>query len=268
MTEFKIKLSDFEGPLDLLLGLLKKNKIEIEDIDINIVSKQFIDLVNNSINDIPINEFSDYLYMISTLISIKSKSLLPSYNSKDNKINFDQERDDLIKRLIEYDKYKNSLSFFESSLNSRKLIFDKSPEDYDDYQLEQSNLEKLPSKLSISRLHQLFENIVEEIIIKNINENQRLFKENVEFSKISIKELQLEIIHYLKSSNDEFINLINLFYSCFKGNVNINYFCNYFLAILVLIRNGIIKIKINDNDSIDVINNINVDENNIILEEI
>lgn len=268
MTEFRIKLSDFEGPLDLLLQLLKKNKIEIENIDINVISTQFIELVNNSINDIPINEFSEYLYMISHLISLKTKSLLPSYNSKDNKINFEKERDDLIRRLIEYDKYKNILSFFEKSLSNRKLIFDKNPEDYDDYQLSLPTIESLPKNLSANKLYELFENIVEEIVIRNINENKKLFRENVEFSKISIKDVQVTIIEYLRSTNKEKINLVDLFYYCFPNNIENVYFCNYFLAILVLIRNSVIKVELIDNDKIEIINNVEISKDNIILEDI
>lgn len=97
---FEVKLPNFEGPLDLLLYLIKKNKINIYDIPISEITHQYINHLN-SMASINIDSVSEFLVMASTLLEIKSKMLLPKQEEEIDP------RQELVERLIEYQKYKN-----------------------------------------------------------------------------------------------------------------------------------------------------------------
>ena len=104
--EYSIKINEFEGPLDLLLHLIKESNINIQDISIDEITKQYLDYIN-SMQKLDIEVASVYIVMASELMLIKSISLLPK--NKDNEEDADEEelsRESLINKLIEYEKYK------------------------------------------------------------------------------------------------------------------------------------------------------------------
>ena len=74
--DYSIKINEFEGPLDLLLHLIKQSNIDIVDIEINQITKQYLDYINK-MEELNINVASAYLVMAAELMEIKSKSLLP-----------------------------------------------------------------------------------------------------------------------------------------------------------------------------------------------
>ena len=105
MTDGKrqFRLANFEGPLDLLLFLLRKNEVSIYDIPIAQITAQYLDFINaETLPDI--NETSDFYLMAATLIHLKSKVLLPIEIDLDNEL--EDPREELVERLIEYQKYK------------------------------------------------------------------------------------------------------------------------------------------------------------------
>ena len=98
-----IILEEFEGPLDLLLYLIKKQNIDIVDIPIFPITEQYIEYIN-MMEKMQFELASDYLVMASTLTEIKSRMLIPTDDEDEEE---DDPRADLIKRLLEYQKYKN-----------------------------------------------------------------------------------------------------------------------------------------------------------------
>jgi len=105
----KIRLDIFEGPLDLLLYLIKKSHLNVYDIPItNVVDQyiQFLDLMKL----LDINLASEYLVMAATLISIKSKMLLPRLETEEGEEEIDP-RDELVQKLLEYEKFKDAADF-------------------------------------------------------------------------------------------------------------------------------------------------------------
>lgn len=118
MEELKFKLDVFEGPLDLLLHLLQKNKVNIYDIPISLITDQYLDFINQmEHNDIEVS--SEFLLMASRLLYIKSKMLLPKHEELEGEDEEDP-RQELIQNLVEYKKYKEVSVFF----NDRKGICD------------------------------------------------------------------------------------------------------------------------------------------------
>lgn len=125
--EYFIKIDEFEGPLDLLLHLIKESNIDIYDININEITEQYLEYINKW-EELNIDIASSYLVMAATLIEIKSKALLPS-NDKDNNDNEEEEesRETLINRLVEYQRYKEITKDFKALEDKRKNIYTKAP---------------------------------------------------------------------------------------------------------------------------------------------
>ena len=126
--DYSVKIDEFEGPLDLLLHLIKEDNIDIYDISIDKITKDYLDYINK-MEELNINVASSYLVMASELMEIKSKSLLPS-NKKEEVSENEEEvsRERLISKLIEYKKYKEITNSFKELESLRKEIYIKSPE--------------------------------------------------------------------------------------------------------------------------------------------
>lgn len=135
MTTVSYKLETFEGPLDLLLHLIDKAEIDIHQISISDITDQYLEYLH-SMQELELDVTSEFLVMAATLLSIKSKQLLP----KPPVIEFDDDfeylmddeedpRDELIRKLIEYRKYKGIAEHLHEREWERSLIFSKEPED-------------------------------------------------------------------------------------------------------------------------------------------
>lgn len=131
--DYSIKINEFEGPLDLLLHLIKESNINIVDIEINEITKQYLDYINK-MEELNINVAASYLVMAAELMEIKSKSLLPAKAEEEN--DEDEEipsRENLINKLIEYEKYKNMVGTFKKMEENRQNIYVKAPEKISKY---------------------------------------------------------------------------------------------------------------------------------------
>lgn len=102
VLEYNIKTSVFEGPLEMLLSLVEKRKLFINDISLSNVADDFISYVKN-LQDFPIGQSADFILIASTLVLIKSKSLLPDLNLTEEE---EASIDDLEDRLRQYQKFK------------------------------------------------------------------------------------------------------------------------------------------------------------------
>ena len=131
--DYSVKINEFEGPLDLLLHLIKQSNINIVDIDIFEITKQYLDYINK-MEELNINVAASYLVMAAELMEIKSKSLLPvteeEIDSEDEEI---VSKENLINKLIEYQKYKDMISTFKEMESDRQNIYVKSPEKISNY---------------------------------------------------------------------------------------------------------------------------------------
>lgn len=124
-----ITTHNFEGPLDLLLHLIKESNIDIFDISITEITDKYMEYINREDN---INVSSSYLVMAAELMYLKSKSLLPSVN-KEEESEEEITRENLINKLLEYKKYKELTPKFKELEEERKKIFIKSPEKISNY---------------------------------------------------------------------------------------------------------------------------------------
>ncbi|MNW25720.1 Segregation and condensation protein A [compost metagenome] len=139
MTVVTYKLETFEGPLDLLLHLIDKAEIDIQDIPISEITDQYMAYLN-SMQELELEITSEFLVMAATLLSIKSKLLLPKPPVLDFEEDYflyeedvEDPRAELIRRLIEYRKYKGIAQHLNEREWERSLMFSKEPEDLSAY---------------------------------------------------------------------------------------------------------------------------------------
>ena len=131
---FNIKIENFEGPLDLLLYFIKRDKIDIYDIPITQITNEYISAIDEA-KKLDVSIAGEFLFMASMLLRIKIQMLLPR-QINDESLDIEDPRIDLVAQLLEYKKYKsianklknlhfeNKDSFFR---NSSKVVYDQSP---------------------------------------------------------------------------------------------------------------------------------------------
>lgn len=132
---FNIKLENFEGPLDLLLYFIKRDKIDIYDIPITQITNEYISVIDEA-KTLDVSIAGEFLFMASLLLRIKTQMLLPRQVDEES-LDIDDPRIDLVAQLLEYKKYKNIANklknlhfenkdtFFRSST---KVVYDQSPD--------------------------------------------------------------------------------------------------------------------------------------------
>ena len=129
-VEFKI--NEFEGPLDLLLHLIKESKMDIMNIEIEEITKQYMGYLECQ-EKMNLEIASEYLVLASELIEIKSKLLLPSGKNEDNEEDVEDPREELVNRLLEYQAYKEITKVLQEKEELRREIYTKSPENIKNY---------------------------------------------------------------------------------------------------------------------------------------
>lgn len=225
---YTVKIDEFEGPLDLLLHLIKQSNISIYDISIEEITKQYMDYINQ-MEILNLTVASEYLIMAAELIEIKSSSLLP--RKEENEDDYEEnKKDKLISRLLEYEQYKKISESLKQLELSRKDIYTKFPSE-----LEQFKTEKVVEKGSdLSVLLDAFNEFL-----------KRKEEEKPLNTKITNKEYSVDV------RNKEIKELLKLkkkvnFYDLFEINTR-EYIVVTFLSILDLAKKQEIKI-IQDNN--------------------
>lgn len=145
-------IGDFEGPLDLLLHLVKVSKIEISDIKLVDITNQYIDYLKK-MEEMNLDVASEYLVLASELIEMKSRYLLPKPPKVEEESQYEEDpEEELKKRLLEYQKYKESTSIFKDLEINRSSYYTKAPERRDIYTNEklENNGEVTPNDLLLA----------------------------------------------------------------------------------------------------------------------
>ncbi|MFA5408110.1 MAG: segregation/condensation protein A [Bacilli bacterium] len=130
--EYKVKIDEFEGPLDLLLHLIKEANIDIYDIKISDITDQYLAYIN-AMESLNLSIASEYLVMAAELLEMKSRVLLPS-NKEVMEDGFEEDLEtSLIKRLVDYKQYKEMTSTFKELEFARGQIYTKLPSNMGEY---------------------------------------------------------------------------------------------------------------------------------------
>ena len=129
--DYKFKINEFEGPLDLLLHLIKESEMDIMDIEIVSLTDQYLSYIE-SMNSINLTVASEYLVLASELMFLKSKYLLPHHEEETDE-EYIEAKERLVERLLEYQQYKDLTGTFKELEEKRKEMFTKIPSDLKDY---------------------------------------------------------------------------------------------------------------------------------------
>ena len=133
---YKVTIDEFEGPLDLLLHLIKESNIDIFDINVSEITNQYL-LYISKMESLNLNVDSEYLTMAADLIEMKSKELLPHSEEEDEE---EDPREELINRLIEYQKYKEISQTFKNLEEQRQELFTKNPSFLEEFKENKINI--------------------------------------------------------------------------------------------------------------------------------
>lgn len=208
----------FEGPLDLLLHLIKKSNINICDINVVDITNQYLDYINQ-MEKMNLDIASEYLIMAAELIEIKSGYLLP----KRDEVEEDDARIELINRLLDYEHYKNMISYFKDLEYNRRDEFTKNPDDLRNYGLESEI--RLNSDVTVTDLVNAFNNFMKK------QESLKPLNTKVTSKEYSVSKRCGEIKDILKIRKK--ICFEDLFDKYDRGFIVVT-----FLAILDLVRNN------------------------------
>jgi len=220
----RVILEEFEGPLDLLLYLIKRQNIDILNIPILPITQQYVEYIN-LMESMKFELASDYLVMASTLAEIKSRMLIPSDNEEEE----EDPRADLARRLLEYQKYKD----LSSEVDSIKRV------DRDTFLasgiIVHFQKKEIEPTIEVSQLEEIFKDVLRRADI--------LASHDIQSEPLSVRERMSNILDNLQ--NNETINFVE-FFDVSEGRMGV---IVTFLAILELVKESLIEILQNKVDS-------------------
>jgi segregation and condensation protein A len=160
---YKIKIPEFEGPLDLLLHLLRENKVDIYDIPISLITGQYLEYIE-IMKELDLEIAGEFLVMAATLIQIKSRMLLPP----DEEAAPEETKDprlELVQRLLEYQAYKDAAGILKEKEDEALKIFGRPPEDLKEEEAPEPELYLFDVNLFdlLAAFKKLFENAAPEL---------------------------------------------------------------------------------------------------------
>ena len=232
--DLNVKLQVFEGPLDLLLHLIDKNKVNIYDIPIVEITNQYMEYIAEMKRS-DLNVLSEFLVMAATLIDIKSKMLLPS--DPDSEEEEEDPRAELVQQLLEYKMYKcMAYELKDRQMDAQRTMFKEPtiPEEVLAYQ-EPVDIEELVSDITLAKLNDIFQSIMKK-------QTEKIDPVRSKFGKIEKEEVSLEdkmdyLLEYATSHKHfSFRSLLEA--QCGKVEIIVT-----FLAILELMKMGKIFIS-------------------------
>ena len=184
MSAIEVKLEQFEGPLDLLLHLIDKNKVDRYDIPISLITQQYMDYLN-SMDEEDLDLMSDFLVMAATLLDIKCRMLLPKEVNDEGE---EQDpRDELVKQLLEYKIYKYmSFELKEKQVDAGHSLFKPStmPDSIKDMK-PPVDYEKLIGDATLSKLNDIFNEMIRR-------QENKIDPVRSKFGKIEKDEINVE----------------------------------------------------------------------------
>ena len=227
--DYSVKIDNFEGPLDLLLHLIKESNVEIYDISIDEITKQYLDYINK-MEELNLNIASEYLVMAAELLEMKSKLLLPKKEKLEGEDEEAYNRENLINRLIEYQKYKEVTNTLREFKDDRENYYTKIPSNIKEYvDDDTTNL-----NIEIEDLLSAFQNYLKR------KQYEKPLNTVVTKKEFSVSERSMKIKSILKIKKK--INFEELF-----DVINRPYVVVTFLSLLDLVKNKEVTIKQDNN---------------------
>ena len=222
-------INDFDGPLDLLLHLVKQSKMDIYEIQISQIVAQYLDIIHEMQN-LNIDIASSYLVMAAELLHLKSKLLINKSIEPEEEFEFNSE-EDLKKRLIEYQKYKDITNELRLLNEKRNEVYTKDPENLHEY---------YEDKVMVNESITLDDLVNAFLSFKKREELLKPVETKITKKEISVEERTVFIRAFLSKQNK--VNFMELFDTLTKDYVVVT-----FLSILNMSKNNEINITQKDN---------------------
>ena len=232
MSQLTFNLESFKGPLDLLLVLIKKNKVNIYDIPISLITDQYLKhLEQMEKHDLEIS--SEFLMMAARLLYIKSRMLLPKHEELEGEEEEDP-RQELIQNLVEYKKYKEVSHFFSDRKNICDFLYFKSAINTDDFKIN------VNPDLEVDVLTGAFERVMKRFEDR-LPPSIMLFSGMVRREPVSVKSKMQSVSRTLKIKGQ--VTFDDLFLEVQSRSEIVA----IFLAVLELVRNNEVGFEMIDN---------------------
>ncbi len=226
--EYEVILDDFQGPLDLLLHLIKEKEMSLETLEVSAITDQYLQYIH-SMDSSKLEIMSEYLVMAADLVEMKSKSLIPKEVVNINDEYVEDPRELLIRRLIEYKRYKDILDDIREKHEYRQTLYIKPAHSMDEYVVDTSNM--IPEGLEVYDLMKAMQKMFQRKILSKPLDTHIAIKD------ISIDKRTAQIRDYFRTRINKRIKLEELF-----DRHDRFYFVVTFLAVLVLAKDKEVEI--------------------------
>ena len=180
----KIKIDNFDGPFDLLLHLIKKNQMNIYNVEIYKVTNQYLQYLDK-MKEMDLDITSEFIVIAATLIEIKSKTLLPKVKKEEDEEDEEDIEKKLLEKLILYKKIKESTNFFRERYSDLGSIYTKKPEIIEEVKTETKN-EDILKNVTLLDLYNIFNNLLE--IYRNKQNKANVIEKKIYVDKYKVED--------------------------------------------------------------------------------
>jgi segregation and condensation protein A len=214
---YQVRIENFEGPLDLLLHLIKKSEINIYDIPIALIASQYLEYLE-AMKELNLTVAGEFLVMASTLLHIKSKMLLPADETTEDEEDGPDPREELVRRLLEYKKFKEAARQLDSQERMWREIYSRMPPPREEIESEDQLLDHVGLFDLVDALQGMLNRNPGKMLLEIIPDN------------LTVRDRMNAILEALEGQ--ESVSFVSLFEaSCHRMVIIVT-----FLALLELIR--------------------------------
>lgn len=225
---YEVVLEEFQGPLDLLLHLIKEKEMSLETLEVSLITDQYLAYIH-SIESSQLEVMSEYLVMAADLVEMKSKMLLPKETVMIDDQYVEDPREALIRRLIEYKRYKDVLDDIREKYEYRQTLYIKPAENMEEYVVDTSTM--IPDGLEVYDLMKAMQKMFQRKALSKPLDTHIARKD------ISVDERTIQIRDFFRTRVNKKVKLEELF----ERNDRF-YFVVTFIAVLVLAKDKEVEI--------------------------
>ena len=235
--EFKVTIDQFEGPLDLMLHLIKENKLDLFDLDMNVLASQYIDYIQK-MEEIHLEIASEYLEELASLVEYKSRKLLPRNDVEVTQDYEEDQRDKLVNRLLEYQRCKEASEFLKEEFDKRQKLYTRPQASIVSSWQSQPVLDSLEKQSPYDLLKAMNRVVSRMAILKP-------YQTKVTIKELSVKQRVEQVKQILEKQTDK-ISFEQLCLDC----SNLHMVIVTFLSLLDLIHQRIITFTVDEKETI------------------
>ena len=217
-TPYKINIPMYEGPLDLLLDLIKNQEMSIHDIQISKITSQYLDYLHK-LEELNVDVSAEFIYMAASLIYIKSKMLLPPDPLGSPEEQAADPREELVQRLLEHEKFKNAAQLLYQKQQIEENVWSKPDKSL--YNDEGSEGELV---VSLVDLVKVFQQVLER--------RKEVSRIELQHEQFTVAQMIAQVHGQILASEDSSVNLVQFFEACPSRHAMIV----AFLAVLEMVK--------------------------------